>query len=986
MSRSTLAAACWLSLAAVAAADDGAEAFRDEVAPLLRARCVRCHAGGSAKGGVDLSTAATVVEGRGSDAWVVVPGRPDESYLLEVVSGDEPAMPKAGDPLTDDEVAALRRWIAAGAGWPEGEAIAEDPLDWWSLRPLDRPPLPGLAPEDRAWPRNPIDVFILAKLRDQGLSPSPEADRRTLIRRVTFDLTGLPPSPEEVDAFLGDDRPDAYERLVDRLLASPRHGERWARHWMDAVHYGDTHGYDKDKVRPNAWPYRDYLIRSFNDDTPYGRFVEEQLAGDDLYPGTADGVIALGFLAAGPWDFVGQVEVADGTMEKRRVRNVDRDDMVAATMSTFVSLTAHCARCHDHKFDPIAQEDYYSLQAVFAAVDRADRPFDPDPAVARRRRELAAERDGLEKERASLQASIRERAGPELAEAERRIAELSSRAAGLRPEYGYHSGIEASADVAKWVQVDLGRSVPIGEVVVVPAYDDFAGIGAGFGFPPRYRVEVGEDPEAMQVVLDRTGADAPNPGIVPQAVALDGRSARYVRFTASRLATRKNDYNFALAELMVRTPDGTNAAAGAEVTALDSIEAPARWSRANLVDGIYRGSDEPEVQAELARLNGRRDALLAAATDESTRRRLAEADRRLAEFEAALGSLPDRRVVYAAATEFEPQGNFRPTRGEPRPIHVLRRGSEKDPLDEVGPGTVGCVEGLPSRFDLSAGADESARRAALARWIVDRRNPLTWRSIVNRAWHHHVGRGIVESTNDFGRMGSEPTHPELLDWLAAGFRDGGQSLKELHRLIVTSATYRQSSDVREDGAGIDAGNRYLWRMNRRRLGAEAVRDAVLAVSGRLRDDMGGPGFRAFGFIDDHSPHYLYDEAAPDDPATQRRSVYRFIVRSVPDPFMTTLDCADPSLLVDRRNETLTPLQALTLLNDDFMICMAGHYADRAAAMADDRPSQIAAAYRLAFQREPDAGELAVLVPLAERHCLATVCRLILNANEFLFVD
>ncbi len=720
-------------LAAPAAGADDAF-FRAQVAPVLEQHCLRCHGDKAKRGGLSLATVKAVRAG-GDSGPAVVPRRPDDSLLVQQVSGKKPKMPRGEPPLTATQAAVLKAWVEGGAAWPDGVVLKDRAggETGWSLRPLARPALPPV--KDAARVGNPIDRFVLAKLEEQGLTPAPEADRRTLLRRLSFDLFGLPPSPDEVDAFVNDPAPDAYEKLVERLLASPRHGERWGRHWLDVVHYGDTHGYDKDKLRPNAWPYRDYVIRALNEDKPYARFVQEQVAGDVLFPGTRDGVAALGFLAAGPWDFVGQVELREGTLDKKITRNLDRDDMVATTMNTFVSLTVQCARCHDHKFDPVTQEDYYSLQAVFAAVDRADRPCDP-----KQRPEAPAARDP-------------------------------------RPE-----------------------------------------------------------------------------------------------------------------------------------------------------------------------------------------------------------------MVFAAATRFAPQGSFTPTNGAPRPIFVLARGSEKSPRKEVGPGTVACVAGLPSRFEAGASGAEGERRAALARWITDPKNPLTWRSVVNRVWHYHFGRGLVDSPSDFGRMGSAPTHPELLDWLAAEFRDGGQSLKALHRLIVTSAAYRRTSAHDEANARVDAGNRFLWRANRRRLEAEAVRDAVLAASGKLDPRMGGPGFRPFGFTDDHSPHYKYEEYDPDEPSSHRRSVYRFLVRSVPDPFMETLDCADPSLTVEKRNETLTALQALALLNNRFMVRMAAHLAGRAEKAADDLPGRVTAAYRLALGRAPAPEERAVMTEYANRHGLANACRLILNTNEFCFVD
>ena len=703
--------------------------FQKQVAPLLERHCLRCHGPKTQRGGLSLATSADVSAG-GDNGPVIIAGKPDQSLLVAMISGDKPKMPKKAAPLKPAEVAVIRRWIEQGASWPQDVKLTErkeEEETWWSLRPLACPKVPAVASPGDV--RTPIDAFILQRLEQHGMKPSPEADRPTLIRRLYFDLLGLPPAPEEINAFMRDGSPDAYERLVDRLLDSPHYGERWARHWLDVVHYGDTHGYDKDKVRPNAWPYRDYVIRAFNEDKPHSRFIREQIAGDVLYSNTRDGIVGLGFLAAGPWDFVGHVELREGTLDKKITRNIDRDDMVATVMSTFTSLTVQCARCHDHKFDPITQEDYYSLQAVFAAVDRAERPYKADPQNA--------------------------------------------------------------------------------------------------------------------------------------------------------------------------------------------VNQPA--------------------------------------------------------------------LVYAAATHFAPAGAFTPTNGKPRPIYLLRRGSEKNPVREVGPGTVACIAGLPSRFPL-AGKPEGERRAALARWITDENNALTWRSIVNRVWLYHFGQGLVETPNDFGRMGGKPSHPELLDWLAIEFRDGGQSLKRLHRLIVNSSTYRQTSKDNPAYASIDGGNRLLWRMNRRRLDGESIRDAVLAVSGRLDPTMYGPGFRTFAFLDDHSPHYKYDEYDPDDPRSHRRSIYRFLVRSVPDPFMETLDCPDPSLRVEKRNESLTALQALALLNDRFILCMAEHFAARVGKMSHDPSAQLSSAYRLALGRDPTGAESRLLSDYLRKHGLTNTCRLLLNTNEFSFVD
>jgi hypothetical protein len=657
--------------------------------------------------------------------------------------------------------------ISAARG-DEGETDA----DWWSLQPLAKVTVPKL---NDSWVRTPLDAFILAKLHEQRLEPSAEADRRTLIRRLTYDLHGLPPSPHQIDAFLADTSDRAYPNLVDRLLASPRYGERWGRHWLDVVHFGESHGYDKDKPRPNAWPYRDWVIHSLNADKPYDRFVAEQIAGDVLWPLDGQAIVATGFIAAGPWDFVGHAELREGTTDKDIARSNDRDDMVAAAMSTFVSLTVHCARCHDHKFDPIRQQDYYALQAVFAGVDRADRPYDTDPDVARRRKELASEK---------------------------------------------------------------------------------------------------------------------------------------------------------------------------------------------------------------ARLQGR---LKEAQADEARQAGATELERAMAEVESQISALPAPLMVYAAASRFPAQGTFTEPAG-PRPIHLLVRGDVRNRGDLVAPAGVACVRGVAATFALGEGANEGQRRAALAQWLVDPGNALVRRSIVNRVWQYHFGQAIVDTPNDFGRMGALPTHPELLEWLAGWFADHGHSLKQLHRLLVSSSAYRQRSQIRAECERVDSQNRYLWRMNRARLDAECIRDATLAVSGQLDLTMGGPSVQQFFFKDDHSPIYDYARFDVGDPRSNRRSVYRFLVRSVPDPFMECLDCADPSIMTPKRNTTLTSLQALALLNNPLVVRQAEQLAERLRREHGDLPGQIEAAYLLAFGRQPSQRESHALSDYAGKHGLANACRVILNSNEFVFVD
>jgi hypothetical protein len=982
--------------------------FRDRIAPIFQRRCLSCHNDREREGEFSLQSARAAL----ADGYIE-PGDPAASHLLQLITPEngKAAMPKDADPLSADEVRLIRDWIQAGAKWPDDLRLEEaqvNDFDWWSFQPVRQPDVPQL--NDR-WVRTPIDAFILQRLREKGLTHSTEADRRTLIRRLSFDLIGLPPTPEQTQAFIDDPDPRAYEKLVDRLLKSSHYGERWARHWLDVVKYADTCGYDKDKLRPNAWPYRDYVIRSLNEDKSYSRFVQEQIAGDVLFPGEPDGILGLGFIAAGPWDFIGHVEVSESKIDGKVARNLDRDDMVSNTLNTFCSVTIQCARCHHHKFDPFTQQHYYGLQSIFAAVDRADRPYDLDPQVESQRLQLAARLKQSKAELAALQKEIDHQGGPRLGELRTQVAELRARVQVRKdPAFGYHSAKAATQETTKWVEVALAKPADVSRVVLHPCHDEFAGIGAGFGFPVRFKVQVSASPEndgksEWTTIADHTQRDFPNPGLSPFDMECRVAKVRRIRVTATKLAERKNDFILALAELEVfgsfegepqpTASEATNSqgsdASGlplnkvATVTALDSIEAPVRWQKSNLVDGKWAQGGDPALDQQLKELTEELQTLLAKLETPPRIKRRQELTTAIADAEKTLKALPSGKLVYAAATHFTPRGNFKPTDGTPRPIHVLQRG------DVQRPGKPASLGVLPLQSDaswqLDNGLSESRRRAELARWLTRPDHPLVWRSIVNRIWQYHFGRGIVATPNDFGRMGAEPTHPELLDWLAAEFRDGGQSMKTLHRLIVTSSVYRQSSNSNQHNAAIDGSNQYLWKMDRRRLEAEEIRDSMLAVSGALDPSAGGPGFYLFELErPEHSPHYEYHKFDPSNPASHRRSIYRFIVRSQPNPWMTTLDCADSSQSTPRRNETLTSLQALSLLNNGFTLVMAERFADRLRKEADALPEQVELAMQLVTQRTPGPEERREFTGYARQYGLNNLCRYLFNLSEFVYLD
>ncbi len=981
--------------------------FQETIRPILQAKCFSCHGPENQKSSYRLDVREIALAGGDHGEPPIVPGNSQHSLLLQYVTDNDSdmAMPpqESGLPrLTSAEVEHLRKWIEQGVEWPDSaNTLVDDPRDWWSFKPIRQVSLIN-SKLDSGAEANPIDHFVKLGLAKAGLKMSPPAEPIILARRLYFDLIGLPPTAEALDAFERAyllDEEKALDALVEQLLAMPQYGERWARHWLDVVHYGDTHGYDKDKPRAYAWPYRDYVIRALNTDKPYARFIEEQIAGDVLWPDTVDGIEALGFIAAGPWDFIGHAELPESKTDGKIARHLDRDDMVSNTIGTFCSLTIHCAQCHHHKFDPISQEDYYRLHAVFSALDRTERKYHRDEATQKRFFALTQSKTALEQSLAEIEQPLKLLAGEEYVALNQRIAEVShnkSKSANRSEAFGYHAQVSSKQAAEKWVQVDLGKQVQLQRVVLRPSYDDFNSIGAGFGFPVRFRIEACDEPTFKSGVVtlrerhaETFSTDVNNPGLEPFAThtsKADAIAGRYVRITASKLAKRSNDFNFALAELQVFDATDTNVALGKEVTALDSVEAPPRWQKSNLTDGIFPSA---VTSADKDMLLAERESLLLSFADTEVQRRRVEMKNRLAEVDEELKKLPPPSMVYAGGIH-DGKGNFvgtGPTGGKPRPIFVLARGQVTQPMRKIAPGALAALDFQPFQFPVDADSSEGQRRVALARWITDRANPLTWRSIVNRVWLYHFGRGIVDTPNDFGHNGNLPSHPELLDWLAVEFRDHGGSLKQLHKLIVKSQTYRQASlhDVKAES--IDSGNTLLWKHNRRRLEAEAIRDSVLAVSGKLELSMGGPGWQDFVIEHpEHSPHYEYALADPEDPKTWRRSVYRFIVRSQTQPWMTSLDCADPSMRVDKRNESLSSIQALALLNNGFMLTQSKYFAERVARSTDNLASQVDMAYQMALGTTPSESTRTQLIEFTQQNGLPYLCRLLFNLNAFSFVD
>ncbi len=983
--------------------------FARDVRPLLEKHCFECHGPTTQKSGYRLDLRDTALRGGDSGKPAIVPHDAQASPLIRFIAGDDPEMlmppPKSGKPtLTADEIGTLRTWIDQGPAWPD--ALAGDtppPSTSWAFKPLVAPRVP-------AGPAHPIDAFIVAQLAEKGLTLSKPADRRSLLRRLSYDLTGLPPTVDELNAFLADASPAAWDSQVARLLDSPRHGEHWARHWLDVANYADTHGNDHDYARPNAWPYRDYVIRAFNTDKPYSRFVQEQVAGDALFPDDPDATIALGFLAAGPWDHTLMVTVREDTVDHRMAQNLDRDSMVSATIGTFQSLTVHCARCHNHKFDPISQREYYRLQAVFAGVDRADRPFDPDARIHATRRRLLEEKRLIDQRHPTLLARLE---SPEVVETVRaweeswrrreqawtaidvvnvvstggatltREADGSWFASGKRPDRDtYLITTRRTADHLRAVRLEV---LPDDRL---PQRGPGRWDNGNFHLS-EFRAFVsaeGHQTSGTPLSVVRASADYDEGPAISATQAIDGKSD-----TQWGVHPRYGQPHEAIFELKSRTPTPV----GAILTFLLEHQAGAPGHGI----GRFRLSttDQDPADAVLQPLAVELTAILRTPSADRTpaqRRDLAIAVL-TSNLQRALAKLPAPQHVYAVTRDFPPDGpNFKPT-SQPRPIHVLARGDLAKPGELVGPGALSGIPGLPGDLELPAAAadEEALRRAALAHWLVDARNGLTWRSMVNRVWAHHFGRGLCDTPNDFGKMGGSPSHPELLDWLAVWFRDEARgSLKALHRLIVTSDAWRQSS--RPDHIpDFDSDNRLVWRQNRQRLTAEQVRDTVLMLGDQLDLAMGGPSAVQFNsrgdatFNSGGNPPYLdYEQFDPDSAAARRRAVYRFLFRTVPDPFMDALDCPDGSAVTPVRSVSTTAVQAFALLNNAFVIRQCEHIANRIAAEASVPEAQANAAFRRILLRMPQDEERTRFAAYIERHGLPNATQLLLNSNEFLHLD
>jgi hypothetical protein len=821
---------------------------------------MQCHGLASPMANLDLKTREGALKG-GQHGPAIVPGNAAASNLYKHVAGQEqPRMPLGGK-LTDEEIAAIKAWIDRGAEWDAGVALSAPApsatsssatkqftpaqRNYWAFQKVVKPNVPAV--RTKAWVQSPIDAFLLSKLEEKNLKPNPPADKATLIRRAYFDLIGLPPTPEQVQAFVADNSPKAFEKIVDELLASPQYGERWGRHWLDLARYADTQGFKADETRPNVWRYRDYVIDSFNQDKPYNRFIKEQIAGDELYPNDPAAKVGTGFNRLWP----DESNLANPILMRAEILN----DITDTVSSVFMALTYGCAKCHDHKFDPILQKDYYKLQSFFSGTTNNDR--------------------------SSL---LR---GPEATRYQEQYAEWDAKTRDIRVE--------------------------------------------------------------MQNIIEGVRLN-----VTKDAIGMFPKEAQ------------------------------------------EAVFMPAAERNAMQWQWYYRSASRLPKEAALEK-----------ALKGDAKERYATLKKELAQFDSIKPSDPPVAEVMVD------QGREAPA------THVLAKGVWDAPLDEVQPGFLTILDPNPAKITPVESLNSTGRRSALANWLADPNNPLPARVMVNRIWHYHFGQGIVGSPSDFGVMGERPSNPQLLDYLASTFVENGWSIKKMHRLIMLSSAYQQSSANQEAAASVDPQDKLVWRFERRRLEGEVIRDSMLFAAGKLNMKMGGPGvFPPLpAGVSMPRSSYLNWKPEKDDAEANRRSVYVFVKRNLRYPLFETFDFPDTHEPCPRRYATVTPTQPLALMNDELVMDWARVLAGRVLNDSGLSPEQqIERAYRLAFSRAPKPKETQLVLEFLERQsallgerlaknekvplpdkvpdgmasakaaAFVGLCHTLLNSNEFIYMN
>lgn len=1080
--------------------------FESDVLPILEGKCHDCHGEFAQEGNLRLDRKAALLRGGDSGEPGVIVGNSEKSHLIHLVAGLEKDLrmpPDEGDALSTQEIGILRAWIDQGTKWPgpHGEIDQKKrTTDHWAFQPVKPVTVPS---NDSDQVHNSIDQFVLKRLHQEGLTLSKPADRRMLIRRLSLDLLGLPPTPEEVRAFVQNKSPDATNQVIDRLLASPHYGERWATHWLDLVRFAETHGFETNRERPHAWKYRDYVIRAFNEDRPYDQFIKEQIAGDSF-----NSLIGLGFLVAGPFDQVKSPDINLTLMQRQN----ELDDIINTTSMAFLGLTVGCARCHNHKFDPILQSDYYSMQAVFAGVQHGDMAL-PSSSKNQQRAKLLKEEIGqLENQLAAYAPKVTgsrfvmidddpETAGDQVQRL-KPIVGKGSNLPGSAPGQANDTGdSKRSANVSGgkyswwkhvpnepviawrprlsgryrlWLSWGCGYDTHCQdaryvidrdgnpttredwEVVAIVNQQQFANGDVQLKSEPMWSgffhasvVELDVDDQVLLVggstgnaltadvlLLEETGtitSSVPDKPIFRESVTATGnveniqsQLAQFIRFTIEQtntgsqpcvdeLSVYSQGRNIALASEGAK-PSASGTLSGYPIHKLNHINDGKHgnnhswisdtrgkgwiqiefakpfmidrieWARDR--DGKYADRLPTEYRIELSS-DGQNWKVVASSFD----RLPPHADVKNWESAYRFEDLPASDAEMAKSllnrlqvakqeldTVSKPILAYAGKYQQPGPTHRLYRGEPLQKREQVLPNAPEIFMDL----DLPSDAPEAERRRKLAEWIASPDNPLTARVIVNRIWQFHFGTGLVDTPSDFGAAGVPPSHPKLLDWLASELIQKNWSLKHIHRLLLQSATYQQSSRPYAEALTKDGGTRLLWRYPSHRLEAEPIRDSMLSVSGVLNPSQGGPGFSAFEVEAENVRHYHPKKSfGPED---WRRMVYMTKVRMEKDAVFGLFDCPDSATSVAKRSRSTTPLQALNLFNSQFVLQQAHLFSERLRGESDSVAGQTVRAYQLCYGREPDEKEASVSQAFIQQQGLEAFCRALLNSNEFLFLQ
>lgn len=888
--------------------------FKRDVAPILEERCWYCHGEDEQESGLRLDLRPWMLRGGDSGLAAVVAGKPDESYLLEVINHVDPdmAMPPDEDKLPTKEISLLTRWIKEGAVWPgQMDDKLEETVDHWSFQTVQQ-----------KFDHDSIDAFLQEQLDDAGLRFSEPAAPQALIRRASIVLTGLAPTPERTQAFaeaFSRDADAAYTALVEELLASPHFGERWAQHWLDVIRWAETNGSESNMYRKNAWMYRDYVVRSFNEDKPYGQFIREQLAGDTMGAGDA-----TGFLVAGPHVPAGTVGFEPTAIRQARA---DRMDEILQTVgASMMGVTIGCARCHNHKFDPISITDYYSMSAVFQDIEFGGR-------------------------------------FPELADDHPRVVqekELLQTLEGLRADmrkigWGWIEDWQGYQEIRFPTQATEGLRIAFdGGWVMADELEIFTA-----------------DEQRRNVALENAGTTL---------------SENPATFQKGKPATKLVNGIFGTKQWLAKSPKGTKERPWLEFnfakeTKIDTVRIST--NREDFLETDYLQGMNKVSYGDFAlavKKDGNWNTFSATA---SMKKRADENEQRKA-LQKKIQSVINQVLIHGRQPAFVARFI------EPAETFVFGRGSPENPRNKVQPAALKSLNGA---LPVDSKSNGSARRKALAEWIADPANPLTARVMANRIWHHTFGTGIVSTPSDFGKAGAMPTHPELLDWLAQEFTRTADSasgterlafsIKRMIRMMVLSKAFRQSSLPQKDGLARDASSQLLWRYPPRRVEAEVIRDSILQASARLDETVGGPSYRIHNVKERYAQWQVLDNHGTE---TWRRMLYQERMRRVDDQMFTAFDFPDCGQVRAKRPVSTTPLQALNLLNSDFVVGQSKHVAQRATEeTANDVGAAVERCFELLLGRRPEADERQACITLAEEEDLSLVCRAIINSNEFTFL-